>query len=162
MKRFIKTLVIYTLAAVILAGCSTSKISEQLRYKVLVESLEGISTSPSGGWIIKLRVNNMTSRQPTLHHGEGEIYIDGTLTAYAKLQQPITLPKKAVSSIAIPLEITVHSPLKVISLMLRVKDKNYSGVDVAFKASVEMMGKKHNIEVGRTPVNTILNKLGYK
>ena len=79
MKRFIKTLVIYTLAAVILAGCSTSKISEQLRYKVLVESLEGISTSPSGGWIIKLRVNNMTSRQPTLHHGEGEIYIDGEL-----------------------------------------------------------------------------------
>lgn len=162
MKRFIKGLFTAAAISLLFAGCSTTKINDQLRYKVLVESFEGITTSPSGGWVIKLRVNNQTSHQPTLHFGEGEIYVDNTLTAHAKLQQPVTLPKKAVSSISIPLEITVHSPLKVISLMLRVKDKNYNGVDIAFKASVEMVGKKRNIEVGKTPVNTILNKLGYK
>ena len=93
MKRFLRIIAIFALAAITtLSGssCNAQRLSERLRKQVAVEAVEDISGSLDGGWIIKLRVRNDSSYNPTLSAGEGDIYIDGVRVAHASLLAPIT------------------------------------------------------------------------
>lgn len=132
-----------------------------MQQNISVVGVENITGSVSGGWVVTLRMENNTGYQPTLRAAEGDIYFDNTLTAHASLMAPVTLPKKSVSSIDIPLEIKVHSPLKALSLVLRFSEKNFDGIDLALKSTVELMGVKKDVNIERTPAKDILNQLGY-
>ena len=159
MKRL--QIIIITLAALIAASCTPKKIVNQMQENISVVAIENITGSISGGWVITLRVENNTSYQPTLQTAEGDIYVDNTLTAHASLMAPVTLPKKNISSIDIPLELNIHNPLKALSLVLRLSEKNFDNVDLTLNATVEMMGIKKSFAIEKSSANDILKKLGY-
>ena len=46
-------------------------------------------------------------------------------------------------------------------MYLRLKEKNFEGVDIAFNATVEMMGVKREIGTDKAPAKSILRRLGY-
>ena len=154
-------IIIITLIALIAASCAPKKIVNQMQENISVVSIENITGSISGGWVITLRVENNTSYQPTLQTAEGDIYVDNTLTAHASLMAPVTLPKKNISSIDIPLELNIHNPLKALSLVLRLSEKNFDNVDLTLNATVEMMGIKKSFAIEKSSANDILKKLGY-
>lgn len=154
-------IIIITLVALIAASCTPKKIVNQMQENISVVSIENITGSISGGWIITLRVENSTPYQPTLQSAEGDIYVDNTLTAHASLMAPVTLPKKNISSIDIPLELNIHNPLKALSLVLRLSEKNFDNVDLTLNATVEMMGIKKSFAIEKSSANDILKKLGY-
>ena len=154
-------IIIITLVALIAASCTPKKIVNQMQENISVVSIENITGSISGGWVITLRVENNTSYQPTLQTAEGDIYVDNTLTAHASLMAPVTLPKKNISSIDIPLELNIHNPLKALSLVLRLSEKNFDNVDLTLNATVEMMGIKKSFAIEKSSANDILKKLGY-
>lgn len=154
-------IIIITLVALIAASCTPKKIVNQMQENISVVSIENITGSISGGWVITLRVENNTSYQPTLQSAEGDIYVDNTLTAHASLMAPVTLPKKNISSIDIPLELNIHNPLKALSLVLRLSEKNFDNVDLTLNATVEMMGIKKSFAIEKSSANDILKKLGY-
>lgn len=160
-RKIYHFIVLLFVTAILSTSCSKQKIAEKVKRDIAVEAIENITGSLSGGWVITLRVRNLTAYEPTLNIGEGDLYLDDVLTAHASLMAPVTMPKKAVSSIDIPLEITIHNPIKAISLVLRLSEKNFEGVDIAFNATVEMMGIKKSIGTEKVPATTILNKLGY-
>lgn len=154
-------IIIITLVALIAASCAPKKIVNQMQENISVVAIENITGSISGGWVITLRVENNTSYQPTLQTAEGDIYVDNTLTAHASLMAPVTLPKKNISSIDIPLELNIHNPLKALSLVLRLSEKNFDNVDLTLNATVEMMGIKKSFAIEKSSANDILKKLGY-
>lgn len=154
-------IIIITLVALIAASCTPKKIVNQMQENISVVSIENITGSISGGWVITLRVENNTTYQPTLQTAEGDIYVDNTLTAHASLMAPVTLPKKNISSIDIPLELNIHNPLKALSLVLRLSEKNFDNVDLTLNATVEMMGIKKSLVIEKSSANDILKKLGY-
>ncbi|MBQ8852895.1 MAG: LEA type 2 family protein [Alistipes sp.] len=154
-------IIIITLVVLIAASCTPKKIVNQMQENISVVSIENITGSISGGWVITLRVENNTSYQPTLQTAEGDIYVDNTLTAHASLMAPVTLPKKNISSIDIPLELNIHNPLKALSLVLRLSEKNFDNVDLTLNATVEMMGIKKSFAIEKSSANDILKKLGY-
>lgn len=154
-------IIIITLVALIAASCTPKKIVNQMQENISVVAIENITGSISGGWVITLRVENNTSYQPTLQTAEGDIYVDNTLTAHASLMAPVTLPKKNISSIDIPLELNIHNPLKALSLVLRLSEKNFDNVDLTLNATVEMMGIKKSFAIEKSSANDILKKLGY-
>ena len=154
-------IIIITLVALIAASCTPKKIVNQMQENISVVSIENITGSISGGWVITLRVENNTSYQPTLQTAEGDIYVDNTLTAHASLMAPVTLPKKNISSIDIPLELNIHNPLKALSLVLRLSEKNFDNVDLTLNATVEMMGIKKSFAIEKSSANDILKRLGY-
>jgi hypothetical protein len=78
------------------------------------------------------------------------------------LLSPVELPKHSTSSVEVPLSITIHSPLKALALLMRLSQRNFDNIDIAFKASVKAMGAERNIVVERVGVNAILNQFGYK
>ncbi|MBQ5844028.1 MAG: hypothetical protein IIW52_04150 [Alistipes sp.] len=160
MKQIIKLLTLLFIV-VSICSCSPKRVAKQIEKGVTIEAIENISGSAAGGWVITLRVNNQTSYQPTLSNGQGDIYLDNVLTVHADITESITMPKRAVSSITIPLQISVKHPLKAISLLLRLKEKNFEGVDIAFNATVEMMGVKREIGTDKAPAKSILRRLGY-
>ena len=141
-------IIIITLVALIAASCTPKKIVNQMQENISVVAIENITGSISGGWVITLRVENSTPYQPTLQTAEGDIYVDNTLTAHASLMAPVTLPKKNISSIDIPLELNIHNPLKALSLVLRLSEKNFDNVDLTLNATVEMMGIKKSFAIG--------------
>ena len=155
-------IIIITLVALIAASCTPKKIVNQMQENISVVSIENITGSISGGWVITLRVENNTSYQPTLQTAEGDIYVDNTLTAHASLMAPVTLPKKNISSIDIPLELNIHNPLKALSLVLRLSEKNFDNVDLTLNATVEMRGIKKSFAIKKSSANDSLKKLGYK
>lgn len=154
-------IIIITIVALIAASCTPKKIVNQMQENISVVAIENITGSISGGWVITLRVENSTPYQPTLQTAEGDIYVDNTLTAHASLMAPVTLPKKNISSIDIPLELNIHNPLKALSLVLRLSEKNFDNVDLTLNATVEMMGIKKNFAIEKSSANDILKKLGY-
>lgn len=154
-------IIIITLVALIAASCTPKKIVNQMQENISVVAIENITGSISGGWVITLRVENSTPYQPTLQSAEGDIYVDNTLTAHASLMAPVTLPKKNISSIDIPLELNIHNPLKALSLVLRLSEKNFDNVDLTLNATVEMMGIKKSFAIEKSSANDILKKLGY-
>ncbi|MBP3498437.1 MAG: LEA type 2 family protein [Alistipes sp.] len=154
-------IIIITLVALIAASCTPKKIVNQMQENISVVAIENITGSISGGWVITLRVENSTPYQPTLQTAEGDIYVDNTLTAHASLMAPVTLPKKNISSIDIPLELNIHNPLKALSLVLRLSEKNFDNVDLTLNATVEMMGIKKSFAIEKSSANDILKKLGY-
>ena len=154
-------IIIITLVALIAASCTPKKIVNQMQENISVVAIENITGSISGGWVITLRVENNTSYQPTLQTAEGDIYVDNTITAHASLMAPVTLPKKNISSIDIPLELNIHNPLKALSLVLRLSEKNFDNVDLTLNATVEMMGIKKSLVIEKSSANDILKKLGY-
>ena len=154
-------IIIIILVALIAASCTPKKIVNQMQENISVVSIENITGSISGGWVITLRVENNTSYQPTLQTAEGDIYVDNTLTAHASLMAPVTLPKKNISSKDIPLELNIHNPLKALSLVLRLSEKNFDNVDLTLNATVEMMGIKKSLAIEKSSANDILKKLGY-
>ncbi|MBE6192743.1 MAG: hypothetical protein E7139_02280 [Rikenellaceae bacterium] len=154
-------IIIITLVALIAASCAPKKIVNQMQENISVVSIENITGSISGGWVITLRVENNTPYQPTLQTAEGDIYVDNTLTAHASLMAPVTLPKKNISSIDIPLELNIHNPLKALSLVLRLSEKNFDNVDLTLNATVEMMSIKKSFAIEKSSANDILKKLGY-
>lgn len=163
MRLFItKLLATLLLATVGFCSCSAQKMQERIKERLKIEAIENISGSIGSGWIITLRVRNDSSFSPVLTRGEGDIYIDGTKTAYVMLLSPVELPKHSTSSVDVPLSITIHSPLKAIALLMRLSQRNFDNIDIAFKASVKAMGAERNIVVERVGVNAILNQFGYK
>ena len=154
-------IIIITLVALIAASCTPKKVVNQMQENISVVAIENITGSISGGWVITLRVENNTPYQPTLQTAEGDIYVDNTLTAHASLMAPVTLPKKNISSIDIPLELNIHNPLKALSLVLRLSEKNFDNVDLTLNATVEMMGIKKSFAIEKSSANEILKKLGY-
>lgn len=154
-------IIIITLVALIATSCTPKKIVNQMQENISVVAIENITGSISGGWVITLRVENSTPYQPTLQTAEGDIYVDNTLTAHASLMAPVTLPKKNISSIDIPLELNIHNPLKALSLVLRLSEKNFDNVDLTLNATVEMMGIKKSFAIEKSSANDILKKLGY-
>ncbi len=154
-------IIIITLVALIAASCTPKKVVNQMQENISVVAIENITGSISGGWVITLRVENNTPYQPTLQSAEGDIYVDNTLTAHASLMAPVTLPKKNISSIDIPLELNIHNPLKALSLVLRLSEKNFDNVDLTLNATVEMMGIKKSFAIEKSAANDVLKKLGY-
>lgn len=154
-------LIIITIIAILAVGCSPKKIANQMQENISVVAIENITGSVSGGWVITLRIQNGTTYQPTLLSADGDIYVDNTLTAHASLMAPVTLPKKSISSIDIPLELNIKNPLKALSMVLRLSEKNFDNVEFSLNTTIEMMGIKKSFAIDRTPATGILNKLGY-
>ena len=154
-------IIVIALVALFVSSCSPRKVVNQMQENISVVAIENITGSIAGGWVVTLRVQNDTGYQPTLQAADGDIYLDNTLTAHASLMAPITLPKKSLSSLDIPLELKIHNPIKALALVLRVSERNFDKIELSCNATIEMMGVKKSFTLDKSPAKNLLDKLGY-
>lgn len=158
MKNIIK-LIVVILTLSISAACSPKKIADRMQKNISVVTIENVSGSISGGWVITLRMQNNTGYQPTLQRAELDIYFDNSLTAHASLMAPVTLPKNSEATIDIPVQISIQNTIKALSLLMRLSNRNFDGVELSLDASVELMGFTKNISFNKLPVKQLVEKL---
>lgn len=150
-----------TLFALFAAGCAQKKsAAERIQEKLGIEGIENITGSLSGGWVVTLRVRNETNYNPILKTGEGDLYCDNVHTAHVSLMAPVTLPKKSISSVDVPLEIKLYNPLRAIALLTKLSDKNFSGVEIAFDSDIEVMGITKHISSPRVAATKLFQDFG--
>ena len=150
-----------TLFALFAAGCAQKKsAAERIQEKLGIEGLENITGSLSGGWVVTLKVRNETNYNPILKTGEGDLYCDNIHTAHVSLMAPVTLPKRSISSVDVPLEIKIHNPLRAIALLTKLSDKNFSGVEIAFDSDIEVMGISKHFGSPRVAATKLFQNFG--
>lgn len=150
-----------TLFALFATGCAQKKsAAERIQEKLGIEGIENITGSLSGGWVVTLRVRNETNYNPILKTGEGDLYCDNVHTAHVSLMAPVTLPKKSISSVDVPLEIKLYNPLRAIALLAKLSDKNFSGVEIAFDSDIEVMGITKHIGSPRVAATKLFQDFG--
>ena len=159
--RRVKLYILLLFTAILCTNCSPKKVANKILNEVKIEAIENIEGSLSSGWVVTLRVRNGTGYQPTLQSAEADIFIGGTQTTHASLRSPITLPKKEVVSIAIPLDVAIKSPLKALSLIMQLSSRNFDGIELSLNSTIEIMGIKRDIIIDKSPANQLLTKLGY-
>ena len=159
MRRLIITII--TLFTLFAAGCTQKKsAAERIQEKLGIEGIEKITGSLSGGWVVTLKVRNETNYNPILKTGEGDLYCDNIHTAHVSLMAPVTLPKRSISSVDVPLEIKIHNPLRAIALLTKLSDKNFSGVEIAFDSDIEVMGISKHFGSPRVAATKLFQNFG--
>ena len=159
MRRLIITII--TLFTIFAAGCTQKKsAAERIQEKLGIEGIENITGSLSGGWVVTLKVRNETNYNPILKTGEGDLYCDNIHTAHVSLMAPVTLPKRSISSVDVPLEIKIHNPLRAIALLTKLSDKNFSGVEIAFDSDIEVMGISKHFGSPRVAATKLFQNFG--
>ena len=159
MRRLVITII--TLFALFAAGCTQKKsAAERIQEKLGIEGIENITGSLSGGWVVTLKVRNETNYNPILKTGEGDLYCDNIHTAHVSLMAPVTLPKRSISSVDVPLEIKIHNPLRAIALLTKLSDKNFSGVEIAFDSDIEVMGISKHFGSPRVAATKLFQNFG--
>ena len=158
MKRLLTILIV--VLSIFVTSCSQKKsAAERIQEKMGIEGIENITGSLSGGWVVTLRVRNETAYTPVLKTGEGDLYCDNVLTAHASLMAPVTVPKKGIHSVDVPLEIKIHNPLRAIALLSKLGNKNFEGVEIAYGADIEVMGIKKHVGSLRVAATELLKSL---
>lgn len=159
MRRLVITII--TLFTLFAAGCTQKKsAAERIQEKLGIEGIENITGSLSGGWVVTLKVRNETNYNPILKTGEGDLYCDNIHTAHVSLMAPVTLPKRSISSVDVPLEIKIHNPLRAIALLTKLSDKNFSGVEIAFDSDIEVMGISKHFGSPRVAATKLFQNFG--
>lgn len=159
MRRLVITII--TLFTLFAAGCTQKKsAAERIQEKLGIEGIENITGSLSGGWVVTLKVRNETNYNPILKTGEGDLYCDNIHTAHVSLMAPVTLPKRCISSVDVPLEIKIHNPLRAIALLTKLSDKNFSGVEIAFDSDIEVMGISKHFGSPRVAATKLFQNFG--
>ena len=59
-----------------LCGCNKENMRQRITEKLRVESLEKVSGNLADGWVITLRVKNMTRYTPVLTDGTAEVRLN--------------------------------------------------------------------------------------
>lgn len=157
----VKLYILLLITAILCTNCSPKKVANKIQNGVKIEAVENIEGSLSGGWVVTLRIKNDTGYQPTLQSAEADIFMEGAQVIHASLRSPVTLPKKEVASIGIPLDISIKNPLKAFSLIMQFSNRNFEGIELSLVSTVEVMGIKRSIIIDKSPINQILTKLGY-
>lgn len=164
MKNLLSLRLVAAIAVLLtLCGCNKENMRRRITEKIRVESLEKVSGSLSDGWVITLRVKNMTRYTPVVTDGTGEVYLNNRKVAVARLADKITVPKRSESvAIDVPINVTLSNPLQALSLWNAVRKGNYKGIDVSLDGHVKVAGMTKPITADHVPLETLMQKLGYK
>lgn len=140
-----------------LTGCNKEARREKLQKKLRIESVEGVSGSMAEGWVIRLRVKNMTGYSPTITSGKGSVYIGDSKVANVALREPVRVPKRVESAeVELPVALSLTNPLTALALVGAVRKGNYDGIDISFEAQINVMTANRTIKVERMPLKDFL------
>lgn len=146
-----------------LCGCNKENMRQRITEKLRIESLEKVSGNLADGWIITLRVKNMTNYTPVLTDGTAEVRLNDRKVARVRLSDKVAIPKRSENvAIEVPVGITLSNPLQAYALWNAVRKGNYNGIDVSIDAHVKVAGATRPIVADRVPLETLMRKLGYK
>ena len=157
----LRTVIIALMVALCTTGCNKQKMRQHIVEKVGIESLENITGSMAEGWRVTLRIKNETAYSPTIEQGTGYVLLDGSRVATLRLMEPVRIPKRQTSSVVVPVALSVSNPLKAISLVMRLGQKNVRGIEISLSATIEVAGSRRDIAIERIAADALLNKLGY-
>lgn len=157
MKRFYFSAIVLLALLFALTGCNKQAQREKLQKKLRIESVEGVSGSMAEGWVIRLRVKNMTGYSPTVTSGKGSVYMGGSKVANVALKEPVRIPKRVESAeVALPVALSLSNPLTALALVGAVRKGNYDGIDISFEAQINVMTANRTIKVERMPLKDFL------
>ena len=164
MKHSLSLRLIAVIAVLLtLCGCNKENMRQRITEKLRVESLEKVSGNLADGWIITLRVKNMTNYTPVLTDGTAEVRLNDRKVARVRLSDKVAIPKRSENvAIEVPVGITLSNPLQAYALWNAVRKGNYNGIDVSIDAHVKVAGATRPIVADRVPLETLMRKLGYK
>lgn len=136
-------------------------LAERFAKKFAIEAVEGIEGSFNSGWTLKLRIRNDSAYSPRIITAKADIYNGKARLASVTLSEQVEIPKRSVTSLSVPLNLSLGNPLLALSLLSRFKSGNFEGLQATFTLTVEILGTVRTIEIERTDINAILTKLGY-
>lgn len=142
-------------------GRAKAEQKSSLLDKFAIESIEGLEGSLLTGWTLKLRVRNDSAFSPRITDATGCLYSGEQLVARVRLVGEVEVPKRQTTALSVPLSLSIDNPLLALSLLGRLKSRNFDGLEASMSATVEVMSSRRTIEIVRTDITTILKQLGY-
>ena len=135
--------------------------AEKFANKFAIESIDGFEGSFNSGWKLNLQVRNDSAYSPRIIAAKANLYSGESRMASVTLTEPVEIPKRSVTSLALPLKLSLSNPILALSLLSRFKQGNFEGLQANLSLTFEIMGVTRTIEIGRTDINAILTKLGH-
>ena len=135
--------------------------AEKFANKFAIESIDGFEGSFNSGWKLNLQVRNDSAYSPRIIAAKANLYSGESRLASVTLTEQIVIPKRSVTSLTVPLKLSISNPILALSLLSRFKKGNFEDMQASLSLTFEVMGATRTIEIGRTDINAILTKLGH-
>lgn len=166
-NRIIKRLTLLAvIVALALAGAScnrskkSSKTTSAQQEKFKIEKIENFKLNNLTSCELQLLVTNGTRVGLSLESGRLDIFYNksrlGTITADAE----VIIPKKATSSVTLPLSLAIDNPLAIYSVYGKLQRGDVNGITLSLTATVKAAGQRRTIERQNIPLATVLSMFG--
>lgn len=143
-----------------LCGCNKENMRQRITEKLRVESLEKVSGNLADGWVITLRVKNMTRYTPVLTDGTAEVRLNDRKVARVRLLDKVAIPKRSESiAIDVPVSVSLSNPLQAYALWNAVRKGNYDGIDISLALQIRVMSANRTVNVERMPLRKFLDNV---
>lgn len=164
MKRFF---IVMALCALMVAGVTSCKKqgSEELpaatkKGVVRVEKFEGIELGSGLSGDVLLSVSNGLRSDITLTDGEIWVNFGDKKVVALQLTGEVTLPKKVVSSVRVPVSLTISSPLIAYGLVAKVVRGEFDKMTLTIDAEAKIGVARRRIYKENIPMQEAFRMVG--
>lgn len=151
MKRIINILAAATVLALALTGCMRKDA-------VIFRGVSDVDISLQGSprMAAVLEVENTSNKNITLRDAAFRVTAkDGTLIGKVMVENDLFIPKRSVTSLYVPLKISIDNPLRALALLGDL-EKSAPSLFVTGSVTVKAGCVRKKIEVNETPLSEVV------
>ncbi len=159
MKNICNRVAFVLFAAVMFAatGCNPQRQAQKIRDGIRFEGIENIAATGLDSVVVTLKVRNDTGLRPVLSDGVIGVVYKGRTTATITLLQPVVLPPREVSNVAVAVRVEMNNPFEAYALWRQYQKKNFDDIKINVSLKGKISVKSFSIERQNIPLSTILS-----
>ena len=164
MKRFFA---LFLLCALMVAGVTSCKKqggevlpAASQKGTVRVEKFEGIERGSGLSGDVLLSVSNGLRSDITLTSGEIWVNFGGKRVVALQLTGEVTLPKKVISSVRVPVSLNISSPIVAYALATKVVRGDFDKMSLTIDAKAKIGAARRHIYKENIPVQEAFKMVG--
>lgn len=164
MKRFFVTVALCT--AMVIGAVSCKKSGGEVlpaateKGQIRIEKFEGIERGKGLSGDLLLSVSNGLRSNISLTRGEMAVNIGGSTCCTFVLTDEVELPKRVVSSVRVPVSLTLTSPVVSYALLQKLMRGELNKISVTLDAEAKMGGVRRRIYRENIPLRDALQMMG--
>ena len=128
--------------------------------KLKVEKIEGFTRTGLLSGDLTVRICNDTRYALTVENGTATLCYSGSKVGALALREAVTIPKRATTSVRVPLEVHIGNPLAMYGAWNKVQRGELSDMTVSVEATLAAGIVKRNVVKNDIPLGVLLDMAG--
>lgn len=160
MKRVFFVIIVIAVLAFTGVSCNRQKKEAEIREKFKVEKVESFRANGLTSYDLGLLVTNSTRHEFTLESGFIDVFYAGSKLGTIVADDAVTVPKRATTSIQLPLTLNIGNPLAIYGAYGKIQQGEIDKITLSLTAQIKVAGIKQTVERKNIPLSTVLAMFG--